>query len=408
MSVDLHGISRAAFDLIVTAEVTNAAYYEKHYRRSLEHPSDNSGPTGGCGYDFGTQTRAQILADWSGKVSDATLKIIAGAAGLRGEKAEAYCRKNRGLIDIPFDVAMDVFSNRNVPQYYAVMRRYLPRVELLAPDCQGVLLSITFNRDAGGFVEAGPRYAEMRQIRDCVKSGELERIPALIRSMKRLWPATSGLVPRREREAVLFEKGLAEHHPEAHAALPDVAEVPDPEMVARVQQSLRNLGYFQVGAVDGQVTPKGKLEDAILAFRNKNGLPLTTAVDDEFLNALAKARPPEIAEERANASTADLRAQGSETISFTDQAKAWAGRIFGGGAGLGGAGITAIVTEKATQVSDAKNALGALGLSTEAWLAIAAGVAILVVLAGCGVAIWFVADRIERKRLADYRVGKNP
>ena len=406
--LDLHGISRAAFDLIVAAEVTSAAFYEKHYRRSLEHPSDNSGPTGGCGYDFGTQTRAQILADWSGKVSDSTLKVIAGAAGLRGAKAEAYCRKNRGLIDIPFDVAMDVFSNRNIPQYYAIMRRYLPGVELLAPDCQGVLLSITFNRDAGGFVAPGARYAEMRGIRDAVKSSELARIPALIRSMKRLWPATSGLVPRREREAVLFEKGLAEHHPAAHAALPDVAEVPDPEMVARVQQQLRNLGYFQVGAVDGQATPKGKLEDAILSFRNKNGLPLTPDIDDEFLNALAKARPPEIAEGRSNASTADLRAQGSETISFTDKVKAWAGRIFGGGAGLGSAGIGALVTEKATQAKSARDALGALGLSSDAWLLIGAGIAGLMLLAGCGFAVWYVANRIEQKRLADYRIGKNP
>jgi hypothetical protein len=53
-------------------------------------------------------------------------------------------------------------------------------------------LGITFNRGAS-FNTAGPRYAEMRQIHDCVKAGRLERIPGLIRSMKRLWRNSRGL-----------------------------------------------------------------------------------------------------------------------------------------------------------------------------------------------------------------------
>ena len=406
MALDLHGFSREAFDLIVAEEVSSEARYNARYRHP-EWPGEQSGVTGGIGYDFGQQTRAQILTDWTGKIPDAMGKALAKTAGMTGAPARELALGLRDVVDIPWAVALDVFSNRDVPCYLAMTRAALPGFDALSPHCQGVLLSVVFNRGAS-FSLAGPRYAEMREIKACVRSGDLARIPALLRSMKRLWSSKTGLPNRREHEAVLFERGLAEHHPEAHAALPDVAAVPDPEMVERAQQQQRNLGYFQVGAVDGQATPKGKLEDAILAFRNRNGLPLRTSIDDEFLNALAKARPPEIAEERANASTADLRAQGSETISFTDKAKAWAGRIFGGSAGLGGAGTIAMVTEKATQVSDARNAIGALGLSTDAWLAIAAGVVVLVVLAGCGVAIWFVANRIEQKRLADYRVGKNP
>jgi hypothetical protein len=46
--------------------------------------------------------------------------------------------------------------------------------------------------------------------------------------MQRLWPKTSGLYGRRETEARLFEKGLAEHHPEAHAKLAATPPAPDP------------------------------------------------------------------------------------------------------------------------------------------------------------------------------------
>lgn len=51
--LDLHGISRAAFDLVVASEVTSHAVYERKYPRVLEHPSEESGPTGAIGYDFG-------------------------------------------------------------------------------------------------------------------------------------------------------------------------------------------------------------------------------------------------------------------------------------------------------------------------------------------------------------------
>lgn len=64
----------------------------------------------------------------------------------------------------------------------------------------------------------------------------------------------------------------------------------------------------------------------ILAFRNHEGLPLKATVDDEFLTRLAKAQPPEIAEHRADATVEDLRAQSSQTITFTDKAKLWAWR----------------------------------------------------------------------------------
>lgn len=405
--LDLHGISRAAFDLVVAAEVTSQAVYERKYRHVLEYPGEQSGPTGGIGYDFGTQTRAQISADWGDKVDAGMLRILLGASGKRGEAAAAYSRATRRQVDIPWDVALDVFANCDLPRYLAILERYCPGAGRLGPDCKGVLWSIAFNRDAAGFVEPGPRYAEMREIRACVARGELARIPGLIRSMQRLWPKTSGLYSRRETEARLFEKGLAEHHPEAHAKLAVTPPAPDPDVVVQVQTRLRELGYYDAGAVDGQLVPKGRTEGAILAFRHEHDLPLSPGIDDELLAAMARAEPRQVAEVRATATTQDLREQGVQTIAITDQVKGWAGKLFGTGGGLGGAGALAWITDKATAVSGAKDAVGGLGLSPQliAWLL--AAIVVLALLAGLGVLLWTVANKIEAKRLADYRSGKN-
>ncbi len=405
--IDLHGISQAAFDLIVNEEVSGQAVYVKRYRHP-EWPGESSGVTIGIGYDVGQASKAQFLADWQGKIPDAMLKALAKTCGVTGVAARALAQQLRAVVDIPWETALDVFSNHDVPRYLAMLRHAVPGVDQLGPDCKGTLLSVTFNRGAGGFSSGSTRFAEMRDIKACVKSGDLARIPGLLRSMKRLWPNTAGLRNRRDHEAELFERGLHAAHPAHAAQLAEVSEPVDPELVERVQQQLRQLGYYQVGAIDGSLTPKGRTEDAILAFRNKNGLPLVPVIDDDFLNALAKAQPPEVSEERANATTADLREQGSETISFTDKVKAWGGRLFGGGAGLTASGALALVTDKATAVTSARDAIGGLGLSSTAWVVIAVALAALAVLAGVGVAIWYVADRIEHSRVADYRTGKNP
>ncbi|WP_338696712.1 hypothetical protein V5279_09525 [Bradyrhizobium sp. 26S5] len=83
-AIDLHGISRAAFDLIVAAEVTSEARYSKHLRWPT-WPGEESGVTMACGYDVGQTTRQQFLADWSGKIPDAMLKALAKCCGVTGQ-----------------------------------------------------------------------------------------------------------------------------------------------------------------------------------------------------------------------------------------------------------------------------------------------------------------------------------
>jgi GH24 family phage-related lysozyme (muramidase) len=83
--------------------------------------------------------------------------------------------------------------------------RVYPQTINLSEDCAAALFSLVFNRGAS---LTGERRAEMRGIKDALATGHRDAVPGLIRSMKRLWPETSGLVRRREDEARLFEQGL--------------------------------------------------------------------------------------------------------------------------------------------------------------------------------------------------------
>ena len=90
----------------------------------------------------------------------------------------------------------------------------MEHTDKLNSDCLGALVSLTFNRGAGTYTKAGDRYEEMHQIRQCMKDQNFAPIPDLILHMRRLWPKSSGLWDRRQREAKFFADGLA-HMPPA-------------------------------------------------------------------------------------------------------------------------------------------------------------------------------------------------
>ena len=68
-------------------------------------------------------------------------------------------------------------------------------------------------------------------------------------------------------------------------------------LVSVVQRQLKDLGYHEVGNVDGAFGPRTRA--AILAFKADNGLPLTPDMDVAFVEALQTAPPREIAPDRA-------------------------------------------------------------------------------------------------------------
>ncbi|TIV01277.1 MAG: peptidoglycan-binding protein [Mesorhizobium sp.] len=80
---------------------------------------------------------------------------------------------------------------------------------------------------------------------------------------------------------------------------PAPAPALDKETIARVQQQLKDLGYAEVGGVDGRI---GTLTStAIRAFRAENGLPEGDSIDDALLLSLQKAKPRVLAPARSEA-----------------------------------------------------------------------------------------------------------
>jgi hypothetical protein len=205
--IDLHGISQESFDLIVASEVSSRAAYEKNYRRP-ERPGGQSGITIGIGYDCGYSTVDTIRKDWTGKIPDQMVDALCKVAGQKGAAAQANLAWIRPQVDVSWEAALDVFSNVSLPKYLK-MTSALPHFDELPPTCKGVLVSLVYNRGAS-FDTAGERYREMRNIKTRMGLRQFDRIPAELRSMKRLWitPSVRGVAIRRETEARMFENAL--------------------------------------------------------------------------------------------------------------------------------------------------------------------------------------------------------
>ncbi len=221
-------IAQEAFDFIIKQEVTSEAYYRKHYQQP-EWPGVNSGVTIGIGYDLGQQTSSQIQADWAGLVPGTMLAIMKACAGITGEAARGVLQQVKSKITIPWEMALKVFSERDVPHWTTLVQQTLPNTDRLSPLCLGVLVSLAYNRGAS-FHTQGDRYREMRAIHDLCAKTAFEGIPFQIESMKRLWPNVAGLRNRRQQEADLFRKGLKQ----LTAPLAPVADSPprtDPSVI---------------------------------------------------------------------------------------------------------------------------------------------------------------------------------
>lgn len=111
---------------------------------------------------------------------------------------------------------------------------------------------------------------------------------------------TNPLFPLDEVRRRVF--GASVSKPQPLLAVPTEAPT---ALVSYVQEMLRGLGYFEVGRIDGDY--KSRARGAVLAFRADHGLPLTTEIDDQLLEALTRAKPREVSPARAAATAATLR-----------------------------------------------------------------------------------------------------
>jgi len=162
--------------------------------------------------------------------------------------------------------------------------------------------------------------------------------------------------------------------------------------VEAVQQRLKDLGYHEVGQIDGAIGPRTRA--AILAFRNDNSLPLLPIIDLTLTEALQNAAPREIAPERASGTPAESR--------IVTAANAQIGLGIIGAAGSIGSQIAPALME-AEQARDLAGRVFTL-IGLESWLSIALpwiGAAVFI-----GVVVY--ALRAKAARIDDYRSGKTP
>ncbi|MDV7202287.1 TIGR02594 family protein [Roseovarius sp. 10] len=162
--------------------------------------------------------------------------------------------------------------------------------------------------------------------------------------------------------------------------------------VEAVQGRLKELGYHEVGQIDGKIGPRTRA--AILAFRDDNSLPLLPIIDAALTKALENAAPREIAPVRASGAPAESR------IVTASNAQIGLGVI--GAAGSIGSQVAPALME-AEQARDMAGRVFTL-VGLESWLSNALpwiGAAVFV-----GVIIY--ALRAKEARIDDYRSGKTP
>ena len=201
-------IPTRAVAFIGREEVGSRATYDQSACRPT-WPGGASGVTIGIGYDLGQE--GSFEADWSDFLAAELMAALKPWVGVKGQAASAGPAQLRS-ISIPWSAAWELFIRRSIPAHVQVTQNAFSGWEAMPRLCLGMLVSLVYNRGAGMADPAGQpgQRAEMRAIRDAVAAGRFADVPAQLRSMKRLWPTVPGLQDRREREAKLFEEGLAE------------------------------------------------------------------------------------------------------------------------------------------------------------------------------------------------------
>ena len=162
--------------------------------------------------------------------------------------------------------------------------------------------------------------------------------------------------------------------------------------VEAVQRWLKDLGYHEVGQIDGKIGPRTRA--AILAFRQDNDLALVPIIDVALTDALENAAPRLIAPVRAAGVPTESR------IVTASNAQIGLGVI--GAAGSIGSQIAPALLEAEHARDMAGRVFTLIGL--EEWLSISLpwiGAAVFI-----GVVIY--ALRAKAARIDDHRSGKTP
>lgn len=195
-------------DMIVGFEVGSKNYYNSKLARP-SWPGYASGVTIGFGYDLGYNTPAQIRRDWASILSSSELDACISVAGKKGSAGKYALSGVKYRVRVGWDEAQTVFDASTLPRFTNTTKSaFVLTPSRLHPHCNSSLVSLVFNRGAS---MSGSRRREMKNIKTHIATGEAEKVPAEIRSMKRLWAGRglNGLLRRRDQEAALFQRGMS-------------------------------------------------------------------------------------------------------------------------------------------------------------------------------------------------------
>lgn len=185
----------------------NRGVYDRLYSRP-DVPGGDSGVTIGVGYDLGQERT--FAEDWGKLLTSAELDALLPWVGKQGAAATEGAVQALHAISIAWSAAWRVFLDNSIPAYLNLTRDAFPNFDDLPLLCQGALLGLVYNRGAG--MEDAPgtdNRKEMREIQEAMKTqASWPEIPGLFRAMKRLWPHSTDLQGRRDREADMFAEGL--------------------------------------------------------------------------------------------------------------------------------------------------------------------------------------------------------
>jgi hypothetical protein len=181
-------------------------------------------------------------------------------------------------------------------------------------------------------------------------------------------------------------------YPAPYRPTPASTAITDKTVILSTQQRLSDLGYKEVGTVDGIMATKTK--GAILAFRLDNDLPLVPEINNEFLAALMVAKPREIADARALATDKEVRAEVPEVKSnWISKIVALGSSITAGGAAL----LSGVGDNLSGAISQLKPVQeGLTDVPSYVWLLLAAGIA---------ASIYLVARNGEKKGTEAFQSG---
>jgi hypothetical protein len=174
--------------------------------------------------------------------------------------------------------------------------------------------------------------------------------------------------------------------------------------VRAIQQRLRDLGYYEVGAVDGAWG--SRTTGALSAFQSHEGLAVSGHYDHLTRVALNAAAPRPIPEARQTTTADELKEAGSKTVTHSENLSLW-GRVMKwlgiGGAGAAGADSAGLIDgAKEWLGGDVKGALDTLGTVAN-WAVAHWWIAAL----GLGAVVAYRADAIVRARLEDHVSGRH-